>query len=66
MNSRDGTKSGFWAALRRSNWIAAAIAFAVQLPIRPWSYTGGQPERRSALVGNARSVSRGAEKMRSR
>ena len=59
-------KSGFCFAFSRSNWTAAAMAFAVQLPMRPWSYTGGQPGRRSTFTGRARSVSSGAEKIRSR
>ena len=37
----------------RSNSKAPPMAFAVQLPIRPWSYTGGHWLRRSALGGRA-------------
>ena len=40
MKSLDGMKSFFFSFIK-SNSIAPAIAFAVQLPSCPWSYTGG-------------------------
>ena len=44
-----------------SNSNAAPMAFAVQLPICSWSYTGGHWPRRSMLGGSAASEIAGAE-----
>src|ERR1041385_1932347 len=66
MNRRDGTKSGCSPAFIRSKWIAPAIAFAVQLPIWPWSYTAGHWGRRSTRAGSAVSTRAGAAYRKSR
>ena len=47
--------------LRWSNWNAAPIAFPVQLPSWPWSYTGGHCRRRSTFVGISVNTASGAE-----
>ena len=65
MNSRDGAKSGS-CCLSRSNSNAAPIALAVQLPIRPWSYTAGHWPLRSTAGGSWASARRGAEYRKSR
>ncbi|MFN8109257.1 MAG: hypothetical protein U0Y82_05335 [Thermoleophilia bacterium] len=66
MNSREGTKSGASSCAARLNCTAAAMAWAVHEPMRPWSYTGGHAARMSTEGGRSPAASRGAEYMWSR
>jgi hypothetical protein len=56
----DGTKTGASRCFNRSNWIAPAMALAVQLPSWPWSYTGGHWGRKSMLTGKTAAGATGA------
>ena len=52
MKRREGRLSFGSFCFIWSNWIAAAIAFAVQLPSWPWSYTAGHLDVRSSRRGS--------------
>src|SRR6266550_3570551 len=65
MNRREGMKS-FCFCFSCSYSNAAPIAFAVQLPSCPWSYTGGIFEVRFTFLGRATRTFSGAEYMKSR
>src|SRR5947209_19762779 len=66
MKRREGGNTSASPCFIWSNSSAPAMALPVQLPSCPWSYTGGQPERRSTLGGSWATWTKGAEYILSR